>query len=72
MSKIEDGGPVLPHDGALYITLPGMYLRDYFAGQVLASAAALPYGQSDYEHRAQVAYAMADSMLAARKEGRAS
>lgn len=46
---------------------PGMTLRDYFAGQVLAGAAALPWGSADYENRARVAYAQADAMLAARK-----
>jgi hypothetical protein len=41
-------------------------LRDWFAGQVLTSAAALPFGDADCEHRARVAYQQADAMLAAR------
>lgn len=49
----------------------GMTLRDWFAGQVLASAAALPHGAGDYLHRAKVAYEQADVMLTAR-EGAAS
>jgi hypothetical protein len=44
----------------------GMTLRDWFAGQVLASAAALPYSAGDYQFRAKVAYEQADAMLAAR------
>lgn len=44
----------------------GMTLRDWFAGQVIASAAALPLGASDYAHRAQIAYAQAGHLLAAR------
>lgn len=39
----------------------GMSLRDWIAGQVLASADALPFGTSDYKHRARVAYEMADA-----------
>jgi hypothetical protein len=44
----------------------GMSLRDWFAGQVLASASALPFGRDDYLHRARVAYEQADAMLAER------
>lgn len=45
---------------------PGMSLRDWFAGQVLASAAALPSGEADCAYRARSAYQQADAMLAAR------
>lgn len=45
---------------------PGMLLRDWFAGQVLSSAAALPSGTADCQHRAKVAYEQADAMLAER------
>lgn len=48
---------------------PGMTLRDWFAGQVLASAAALPLGDGDYAYRAKIAYEQADAMLAARATG---
>ena len=44
----------------------GMTLRDWFAGQVLASASALPLGAGDCAHRAKVAYDQADAMLAVR------
>lgn len=69
--RIEDGGPAFPstEEHPSY-DIPmhhfGMSLRDWFAGQVLASAAALPLGTSDYEHRAKVAYGQADAMLEAR------
>lgn len=71
MSKINDGGPAFPttwdanHNAALQ-TQDGMSLRDWFAGQVLASAAALPIGLADCAFRARLAYQMADAMLAAR------
>lgn len=44
----------------------GMTLRDWFAGQVLASASALPLGPGDYRFRANLAYEQADAMLAVR------
>ncbi|MBO6858329.1 hypothetical protein [Roseibium sp.] len=45
----------------------GMSLRDWFAGQVLASAGALPLGEKDCNFRAKVAYEMADAMIRARE-----
>lgn len=64
-----DGGSAFPrvkeHRGPATIE-NGMSLRDWFAGQVLCSASALPLGVGDYEYRAKVAYAQADAMLAAR------
>ena len=67
---IDDGGPAFPPDGQ-YAHYKGMTLRDWFAGQTLAglcacSEIALPT-LTDY---AKAAYAQADAMLAARKEGR--
>ena len=72
--RTDDGGPAFPvpddrdpvtgagiREGA-----PGMTLRDWFAGQVLSGAAALPRS-SDYSIRARKAYEQADAMLAARK-----
>ena len=56
---------------------PGMSLRDYFAGQVLAGHFAQPMSWvgngsggllSTPESTAQRAYAIADAMLATRKE----
>lgn len=71
MSDVKDGGPAFPvesYDAAadMDTVKHGMSLRDWFAGQVLASAAALPFGEADYKFRAKVAYAQADAMLAAR------
>ena len=70
MSKIKDGGAAfpIPNDErpGSYPAEPGMSLRDWFAGQVLASAGALPMGGRDCQHRAKLAYAQADAMLAAR------
>lgn len=67
MSRVENPAAFpVACDGAVD---PGMTLRDYFAGQVLACAAALPFGDGDYMHRAKVAYAQADAMLAERAGG---
>ena len=68
----KDGGAAFP--GSVYSQSGnkigesrGMSLRDWFAGQVLSSAAALPMGEMDSAFRAKVAYAQADAMIAARE-----
>lgn len=70
--KIDDGGPAFPRtvqrwNDSLDHSVQGMSLRDWFAGQVLTSAAAIPFGSADCEYRAKAAYQMADAMLAARE-----
>ena len=60
----EEGGPVHPctygniHDG--------MSLRDYFAGQALASIWASPHTTGSTDDIAKLAYKSADEMLEAR------
>ena len=73
--QIKDGGPAFPWphtqypNGEVEWGLPGMTLRDWFAGQALAGLMAAPecaaMGQEDIAHSA---WSMADAMLAARKE----
>jgi hypothetical protein len=81
MSNTDNGGaafPVaglsgLPNDNFIH-PQEGMTLRDYFAAAALSGNVgywnefAPAYAQS-LQHTAQVAYRIADAMLAARKEG---
>lgn len=78
MSKIDDGGPAFPgiqgNDEYSNPYLPGMSLRDYFAGQALIGLYA---GSNDDTGNwagfakaaplAETAFEIADAMLAARK-----
>lgn len=66
MSSVENP-PAFPRDHR-HLGHNGMTLRDWFAGQVLASAAALPFGEGDCAHRAVVAYQQADAMLSERNK----
>ncbi|MBZ9921803.1 hypothetical protein LB579_29360 [Mesorhizobium sp. BR1-1-7] len=62
MTSKNDGGQAFPYNTAW--GTPGMSLRDWFAGQVIAGHFHIdPAVQSSY---AQTAYTMADAMLAAR------
>lgn len=45
---------------------PGMSLRDWFAGQVLAGLCANPECDGDFDAFSRDAYALADAMLAER------
>lgn len=56
-------------DGTLYKDHYGMSLRDYFAAmamQAISSRAVPPSTGDTFEHVAELAYATADAMLAAR------
>ena len=72
MSKPNDGGPAYPTPdviGAESAQLwesgkPGMSLRDWFAGQIMAGA--LTSLKNRHGRMAKDAYAMADALLAAR------
>lgn len=67
----KDGGaafPVLDPNGSFWN--PGMTLRDYFAGQVIAryvQTSELPLTQEMVDECAAHAYSIADAMLAARE-----
>jgi len=84
MAETKDGGPAFPAEGGYDSGLhpnPGMSLRDWFAGQALAGLGEWTPNLDDGSqldwtsmvavriHRAEWAYAQADAMLAARKEG---
>lgn len=70
--KINDGGPAAPtlhflpplEDGGQprMAAVPGMSLRDWFAGQALAS-----FVPDTPQNKAEAAYAIADAMLKARE-----
>lgn len=70
MSDIKDGGPAFPGVGhANNVLLPGMSLRDWFAGQALAAIFSFDQTETPGEV-AKLAYQHADAMLAARQKGR--
>lgn len=77
--RIEDGGPAFPRPIGQVRTDPGsasynegqrgMSLRDWLAGMALSGIlAAVPEDQDEIQV-ADIAYRMADAMLAARKGG---
>lgn len=67
-TPIDDGGTAFPvaagvfHDGRW-----GMSLRDWFAGQALASGKWI-YGRDEREITAAACYEVADAMIAERRE----
>jgi hypothetical protein len=71
----NDGGPAFPvlretenPNIPLFMASSGMTLRDWFAGQALASNNISEHNQIDWADRvAAQAYLIADAMLAARK-----
>jgi hypothetical protein len=75
-NKIGNGGPAFPFaatDGSnVLLQTNGMSLRDYFAGQALIGTTEWRPSWSADKARtqsiAEYAYAVADAMLAARKE----
>jgi hypothetical protein len=75
MSKIDDGGQAFPTpDGDRGLAVPGMSLRDYFAGQAI-NAMMLGYKPTIDDNPldlpgllAKSSYRIADAMLAARLE----
>ena len=76
-AAVDDGGAAFPlhahsgESGELPIPNTGMSLRDWFAGQALASMTAAPdYTKGPCNHAmAERAYIIADAMIAARKGG---
>ena len=74
MTQKHDGGPAYPvpeenrlSDGS-YCN-EGMSLRDWFAGQVIASVKAWHPADKQGKSAAVIAYEIADAMLAARSGG---
>lgn len=80
--KIEDGGPAFPHGySAQANSMPGMLLRDWFAGQAINGICAglcadatngfapSAYSRVGITEAAKDAYLIADAMLIARKAG---
>ena len=70
MTKINDGGPAFPRED-FHNGVPGMSLRDWFAGQAMAGWLA-SFGPDDGYRSAGIAefaYEIADDMLAARSGG---
>ena len=65
----DDGGPAFPVTGSsesqLFPRELGMVLRDYFAGQAVASMYTLSI--YDVDNAAEKAYQIADAMLKARR-----
>ena len=76
-TKIDDGGPAFPCDvqvednsGSHYEEHYGLTMRDWFAGQALASMTAAPdYSKGPCNQAiADRAYLIADAMLSARNK----
>ena len=65
--NIKDGGPAFPVENAATWQGHGMTLRDYFAAKAMQGFAADPQVEAGAEKVAQIAYAWADAMLAARE-----
>ena len=66
MNKINNGGPAfpIPHQNVNF-SKPGMTLREWFAGQVLAGFCANQMSNDfTVEVIARLAYAQADAMIA--------
>jgi hypothetical protein len=69
---IDDGGLAFPFDSQGIQPYGGMSLRDWFAGQALGHIPELLKSMClnpCYEMIAKHSYAIADAMIAARKEG---
>ena len=67
---INDGGPAFPMQGDpddRYVGYLGMSLRDWFAGKALSGILSDNTVRDDPASFADIAYDMADAMIAARK-----
>ncbi len=65
--RVNDGGPAFPIASDLIGHCAGMTLRDYFAGQVIASVKAWHPADRKGRGPAEIAYLIADQMIEARK-----
>lgn len=69
MSDIKrDGGPAFPCSQLVGSDGRGMFLRDWFAGQVICGRLGDPSSFYDPENAAQWAYRLADAMLKEREK----
>jgi len=68
MSKKDTGGPAFPESCGDHI-IPGMTLRDWFAGQALSGMISSSEYTGTCEEFSNWAYQHADSMLAERSKG---
>lgn len=65
---VVDGGPAFPHVGNSWVET-GMTLRDWFAGQALATLVDIAHHEDWSPARvAEMSYHYADAMLAARSK----
>jgi hypothetical protein len=65
--KKDDGGPAFPTLGSAH-EIPGVSLRDWFAGMTLSGLASDPeFYNLSYEMTAKIVYKQADAMIEARK-----
>lgn len=71
MDKPNDGGPAFPYTDAKGFVSDGMSLRDWFAGQALASMDTDGWTLIGMQSIAQRAYDLADAMIAEREKERA-
>lgn len=63
----NDGGFAFPLPDDTNFLFPRMTLRDYFAAKAMQAGVDLTFTHPNYfEKRAEIAYRMADAMLAAR------
>lgn len=77
-TPIDDGGPAFPNKDELGNMVPGMTLRDWFAGQALTGLTPTDGYTPDHKDTQPMimdlavnAYQIADAMIAARKGGEA-
>ena len=71
----NDGGPAFPvmwQDRGGMVAVPGMTLRDWFAGQALVGLLSGQYKEQSHHNLTEIpaeAYLIADAMLEAREKG---
>jgi len=73
IKAIDTGGPAFPIQNAQYTEAyggaPGMDLRDWFAGQIMASLISRPDNNAEMPVLARISYQASDAMMVARKAG---
>ena len=65
--SIDNGGPAFPCERKPRLSI-GMTLRDWFAGQAIASVSFSTMQRSSIKEIAEHSYALADAMIAARNQ----